>query len=145
MNIFVITGNVAKDVDVHVTNNGIKQARITLAVNRRYRNAQGVREADFFNCICWREKADFAEKYVTKGKKLCITGEVQNRSYEAQDGSKRYVTEVMVEQIEFCGAKNDGEKGKEEDEEKEDEEKPMQMTPADDADDLPFESRVSLP
>lgn len=133
MNIFVITGNVAKDVDVHVTNSGIKQARITLAVNRRYKNAQGVREADFFNCICWREKADFAEKYVTKGKKLCIAGEVQNRSYETQDGSKRYVTEVMVEQIEFCGAKNDGEKGKEEDEEK-----PMQMTPADDADGLPF-------
>ena len=109
MNKVILIGNLTRDPEMHTTPAGVNKASFTIAVNRRFSNQQGVREADFFNCICWREKADFAEKYVTKGKKLCITGEVQNRSYEAQDGSKRYVTEVMVEQIEFCGAKTDGE------------------------------------
>ena len=100
MNIVMLIGNVANDVEVHITQDGSKRANFTLAVVRHHKNAQG-HEADFIHCVAWNKLADFAEKYVTIGKKLAVTGMLQSRSYVTQDDQKRYVHEVVLDEIEF--------------------------------------------
>lgn len=134
MNVIAIIGNVVKDPDYVQLQNGAAKASFVLAVQRRYTNAQGVREADFIPCVAWREKAEFAHKYVTKGKKLAVTGSLQVRSYDAQDGSKRTISEVVIDDMEFVAPKGDaGKEAKPNEEMKQNEE----MTPADD-EKLPF-------
>lgn len=130
MNRIIILGNVSREPEVRTTQGGIKTANFGIAVNRRYANQQGVHEADFFNVIAWREKAEFIEKYVTKGKKVCIVGSLQNRSYDTQDGQKRTVTEIVIDEIEFAGKKDEGRVEQKE-------QKPEQMTEAND-EQLPF-------
>lgn len=71
-------------------------------MQRRFANAQGQREADFFNIVCWRNTAEFAARYLSKGRKVAVEGSLQTRTYDAQDGSKRYVTEVIADNVEFC-------------------------------------------
>ena len=105
MNVTMIIGNVTKDPDFVQLQNGAAKASFVLAVQRRYTNAQGVREADFIPCVAWREKAEFVHKYVVKGKKLAITGSLQVRGYEAQDGSKRSIAEVVIDDLEFVAPK----------------------------------------
>ena len=97
----MLIGNVARDPEVRTTANGIKRLTFTLAVNRLYKNAQGVREADCIPGVAWREKADFLEKYIAKGKKLGVSGELQVRSYDTQDEQKRYIYEVIADEVEF--------------------------------------------
>ena len=128
MNRVFLIGNCARDIEAYTTQSGIKTVKFTLAVNRKFRDKNGVREADFIPCVVWRERAEFAEKYIVKGKKLAVCGELQTRSYETQDGQKRYITEVQVDEIELLGAK--GEKAEAQEETKE-------MTPADD-EETPF-------
>ena len=94
-------GNIARDIETHTTQGGVKRADFTLAVNRQFKNAQGQREADFIRCVTWREKADFAEKYLAKGKKIAVVGTLQVRSYDTQDGQKRTIYEVVVDELEF--------------------------------------------
>lgn len=127
MNKVVLTGNLTKDVELSETNSGIKVARFTLAVQRRFANADGEREADFINIIVWRTQAENCHKYLKKGSKAAVVGTLQTRNYEADDGTKRYVTEVVAEQVEFIGAKREGESYGEQPE----------LTPVDD-DTLPF-------
>lgn len=67
-----------------------------------------MREADFINCVAWRSTADFVHKYFIKGNKIGLRGSLQTRSYDAQDGSKRYVTEVIADEVEFVTSKSDG-------------------------------------
>ena len=127
MNKVILTGNLTKDVELSETNSGIKVARFALAVQRRFANADGEREADFINIIVWRTQAENCHKYLKKGSKAAVIGTLQTRNYEADDGTKRYVTEVVAEQVEFIGAKRDGESSGEQPE----------LTPVDD-DTLPF-------
>ena len=134
MNNIILSGNVCNDCEVHTMQSGVKKAQFLLAVNRDFVNSQGVRETDFFSCIAWRERAEFAEKYITKGKRLIVTGPMQQRKFEAQDGSKRTVYEVIIEKIEFTGAKNDSEKPVVAKKETTDVRKPEEMEEADDAD-----------
>lgn len=101
MNKVVLIGNFARDPELRMLDSGVALCRFTLAVNRRVPNAQGVREADFIQCVAWRQTAEFVSRYFTKGKKCALTGSIQVRSYEAQDGSKRYSTEVVVDEVEF--------------------------------------------
>lgn len=77
-------------------------AQFTLAVDRRYAAQGGERMADFINCVLWGSEAETAAKYLVKGMKIVLEGRIQTRSYDAQDGSKRYVTEVVGEHFEFC-------------------------------------------
>lgn len=105
MNVFCGAGYVTRDPEIYTTQGGVKRANFTLAINRRFANAQGNRETDFLPIVAWRQLADFVEKYVTKGKKIGVTGSVQVRSYDAQDGSKRYVTEIIADSIEFLAPK----------------------------------------
>ena len=101
MNRVILIGNIAKDPEVKTTSSGITQTTFDLAVQRRFKDkTTGNREADFIRCVAWRQPAEFIEKYCGKGAKLGIEGSIQTRSYEAQDGSKRYVTEVIVDNVE---------------------------------------------
>lgn len=126
MNVFVATGRLTKDPEKRTTQNGTSVCTFTLAVDRRYKNANGEREADFFPVVCWRHTADFAAEYLAKGKMVCIHGEMQTRSYE-KDGVKRYVTECVANDMQILTPKGEGAAQTQEPE----------MTPAND-DDLPF-------
>ena len=127
MNKTILIGNLSKDVELTTTPNGVSVARFTIAVQRRYTNEAGEREADFINCIAWRTTAENLHKYCKKGDKIAVVGAIQTRNYEAQDGTKRYITEVVADEIEFVNTKKSDTKDTTQPE----------LTPIDD-DDLPF-------
>lgn len=102
MNKVILIGNLAADPESRTTSSGVAQCTLRLAVQRRFANAQGQREADFFQVVCWRNTAEFAAKYLSKGRRVAVEGSLQTRSYDAQDGSKRYVTEIIADNVEFC-------------------------------------------
>lgn len=101
MNKVILIGNVANDPESRTTTSGIAQCSFRLAVQRRFANASGVREADFLPVVCWRQTAEFAAKYLLKGRRVAVEGSIQTRSYDAQDGTKRHVTEIMVDNLEI--------------------------------------------
>ena len=105
MNQVVLIGRLAADPEVRQTQSGISQCSMRLAVQRNYAGKDGKREADFINIVAWRQTADFCGRYFHKGSKIALVGSLQTRSYEAQDGSKRYITEVIAESVEFCESK----------------------------------------
>ena len=111
MNKVILSGRLVADPELRTTQSGTQVATYRIAVDRRFTNQQGEREADFFNCIAWKNNADFAGRYLRKGTKILIEGRLQSRSYDAQDGSKRHVTEVVVDSTEFCESKNGGGSG----------------------------------
>ncbi len=108
MNKVILIGNLAADPESRTTQSGIAQCTLRLAVQRRFANQQGVREADFFTVVCWRQTAEFCSRYLSKGRKIAVEGSLQTRSYDAQDGSKRYVTEIIADNVEFCDSRPDG-------------------------------------
>lgn len=101
MNKVFLIGNLTKDPELTTTTNGISVCRFTVAVSRRYVGSSGERETDFINIVVWRGQAENCHKYLKKGSKCGIVGSLQTRSYDAQDGSKRYVTEVVADEVEF--------------------------------------------
>ena len=105
MNKALLVGNLTRDPEHSVTPNGISVCRFTVAVQRKFANSDGEREADFINIVAWRSTADFCYKYFKKGNKVALVGSLQSRSYDAQDGSKRTVTEVVVDEVEFASSK----------------------------------------
>lgn len=107
MNKVILVGNLAADPELRTTQSGIAQCSFRVAVQRRFANAQGVREADFISCVAWRQTAEFVQRYFIKGNKIGLVGSLQTRSYDAQDGSKRYVTEVLVDEVEFVTPKSE--------------------------------------
>ena len=109
MNKVILIGNLTKDPELTTTTSGISVCRFTVAVSRRFTNSEGERETDFINIVVWRSLADNCHKFLRKGSKAAIVGNIQTRSYDAQDGSKRYVTEVVAEEVEFVGNKVNGE------------------------------------
>jgi single-strand DNA-binding protein len=100
----ILIGRLTKDPDARVTNSGLPVASFTLAVNRNY----GEREADFINCVCFRKLAEIVGRYVRKGSLISVDGRLQTRSYDAQDGTKRYVTEVICDNVVFLDTKQQG-------------------------------------
>ena len=107
MNKVILIGNLANDPEARTTQSGISQSTFRVAVQRRFANAQGVREADFFTVIAWRQTADFCNRYLSKGRKVAVEGSIQNRSYDAQDGSKRYVTEIIADSVVAVGGRDE--------------------------------------
>ena len=108
MNKAILIGNLANDPESRTTASGIAQCTFRLAVQRRFANAQGVREADFLTIVCWRQTAELCARYLSKGRKVAVEGSIQTRSYDAQDGTKRYVTEIIADNVEFLGSREDG-------------------------------------
>lgn len=107
MNKVILIGRLANDPEAYTTQNGISRSTFRIAVQRRFANAQGVREADFIPVVVWRQQADFVNRYFSKGKWIAVEGSMQVRSFDAQDGQKRYVTEVIADNVEFVGARED--------------------------------------
>ena len=107
MNKVILIGRLTKDTETRVTQgeNATTVARYTLAVDRRFKR-DGDQAADFINCVAFGRQADFAEKYLHKGMKICVTGRIQTGSYTNKDGQKVYTTDVIVEDQEFCESKN---------------------------------------
>lgn len=100
MNKVIIIGNLVRDPEARTTQSGISQSTFDVAVQRRYKGPDGKREADFLTVVAWRQTADFCNKYLSKGRKVCVEGSIQKRSYKAQDGSNRYVTEIIADTVE---------------------------------------------
>lgn len=107
MNKVQLVGRICADVEYRTTQNGTAVANFRVAVQRRFKNANGVYESDFISCQAWRNTAEFVNKYFAKGSMIGVVGSIQTRSYDAQDGSKRYVTEVIVDEAEFVGSKKE--------------------------------------
>lgn len=101
MNKVILIGNLAADPESRTTSSGVAQCTFRLATQRRFANASGVREADFHTVVCWRNTAEFASKYLLKGRRVAVEGSIQNRSYDAQDGTKRHVTEIIADNLEI--------------------------------------------
>ena len=103
MNKLTIIGNLTRDPELRTTSTGINVCTFTVAVNRRQRSQTGEaqNEADFFRVTAWRQLGEICQKYLSKGRKIAVEGSIQNRSYTAQDGSKRYVTEIIADNVEF--------------------------------------------
>ncbi len=103
MNRVVLVGRLTKDPELRTTTSGISQTRFTLAVNRRTSNPEG-QNADFITCVAWRGTAEAIAKYLKKGRELAVEGRLQTGSYDAQDGTKRYTTDVVVDNFTFIGS-----------------------------------------
>jgi len=101
MNKVILLGNLTKNPELTTTSNGKSVIRFTLAVSRNYKNTNGKVETDFINIVIWNLLAENCNKYLKKGSKCTVVGTIQNRSYEAQDGTKRYITEILAEEVEF--------------------------------------------
>lgn len=111
MNKVILIGNLSKDPELATTNGGVSVCRFTIAVQRRFQNAEGERDADFINIVVWRGQAENCHRFLKKGSKCAVVGRIQTSSYEAQDGSKRYVTEVIADEVEFVGTRPRDEEG----------------------------------
>ena len=101
MNRVVLIGRLTKDIDVRYTTTQKVVATFSLAVNREFKNPQGEYETDFFNVVMWGKSAELAGNTLKKGNKIAIDGRIQNRSYDAKDGTKRYVTEIVANGFEY--------------------------------------------
>lgn len=106
MNRVVLVGRLTKDPELRYTPSGAAVATFTLAVNRPFKDQQGENQADFINCVVWRKQAENAANFLKKGSLAGVDGRLQSRSYEAQDGRKVYVTEVVAESVQFLEPKS---------------------------------------
>lgn len=101
INRVVLVGRLTKDPELRYTPNGVPVSTFTLAVNRTFTNRQGEREADFINCVVWRKQAENVANYLRKGSLAGVEGRIQTRSYEAQDGRRVFLTEVVCDSVQF--------------------------------------------
>lgn len=107
LNKTVLIGRLTKDPDMRKTQSGRIVASFTLAVDRNFRDSNGERGVDFIPIVAWSKTAELCGEYLQKGNQTAISGRIQIRSYDADDGNKRYVTEVIAEEVTFLGSKND--------------------------------------
>lgn len=105
MNSVNLVGRLSNNPQLRITTNGKQICRFSIAVTRRFKNATGVYEADFINCVAFNKTAELINEYIQKGDLVGVSGRIQTGSYTAQDGSKRYTTDVVVENIYFLKSK----------------------------------------
>ena len=108
MNKVVLVGRLARDPELRTTQSGTAVVTFTVACDRRFTRQGEERQADFINCVAWNKTAEFVSRYFTKGMRIALDGRIQTRSYDDQSGNKRYVTEVIAEDVEFAQSKNEG-------------------------------------
>lgn len=106
INNVVLVGRLTKDCDLKYTSSGTAVGNFTLAVNRDFTNQNGDREADFINCVIWRKPAETFANYTRQGSLVGVTGRLQTRSYENQQGQKVFVTELVVETSQFLESRD---------------------------------------
>lgn len=110
MNQVSLLGRLTKDPEVKKTQSGTSVCSFTIAVDRRFKNADGTRQTDFIPCVGWRQVADIIGQHFHKGSKIGIIGSIQTRTYEDNTGRNVFVTEVLAEQIEFIDKRSDDQK-----------------------------------
>ena len=108
MNRVFLIGNLTRDPEISTTTSGISVCRISIAVSRRFSNAEGARETDFFNITAWRGTADNCAKFLKKGSKIAVSGSIQTRSYDKQDGTRGFSIDIVADEVEFLNSRNDG-------------------------------------
>lgn len=101
MNRVCLVGRLTAKPELRYTGGNIPYTRFSLAVNRTFNNAQGERETDFINVVVWRRQAENIANYLDKGSRVSVEGRIQTGSYTAQDGSKRYTTDVVADNVQF--------------------------------------------
>ena len=106
MNKVFLIGRLTRDPELRYTGSNTAVATFSLAVNRNFSNQNGEREADFINIVVWRKQAENVKNFLSQGSQVAIDGRIQTRSYDDQNGQKRYVTEVVADNVEFLGSKN---------------------------------------
>lgn len=109
MNNVSLVGRLTKDVEIKYTGSQTAVATGTLAVNRQFKNANGEREVDFINFVAWGKIAEIIANYTSKGSQIGITGRIQTRNYEGNDGKRVYVTEVVAESINLLDSRSSNE------------------------------------
>lgn len=105
MNKLFLIGNLTKEPESGETNSGIVYCRLSIAVNRQYSREE--KETDFFNVTVWRSQAEHCLRYLTKGSKVAIVGSIQSRSYEDKDGNKKFVLDIVANEVEFLVTKRE--------------------------------------
>lgn len=106
MNKVELIGRITKDPEIKLTSNQTQFCQFTVAVDRRFKDQNGQRQADFINCIAWKNTAVFIQKYFRKGNRIGLAGSIQTRSYEDQNGQKHFITEVIIDEAEFVESQN---------------------------------------
>ena len=132
MNNVSLVGRLTKDVELKQTGSNIAVATGTLAVNRQFKSANGEKEVDFINIVAWRKTAEILSSYASKGTQIGITGRIQTRNYEGNDGKRVYVTEVVAESVALLDSKSNNQQAKPQQKQ----ESPFSASSAVDIDDL---------
>lgn len=101
MNKVILMGRLTKDAEIKNTSNNKAVAQFTVAVDRKFKDAQGNKLTDFINCVAWGQTATFISTYFHKGNKIAVVGNIQTRKYDDNQGVTHYVTEVIVDEAEF--------------------------------------------
>ncbi len=104
MNKAILMGRLTRDPEMRTTPQGVSVCSFSIAVNRRF-SKDGQQQADFINCVAWRQQAEFICKYFTKGSMIAVVGSIQTRTWDGQDGKKQYATEVVVDEAHFTGSR----------------------------------------
>jgi single-strand DNA-binding protein len=105
LNKVILGGRLTADVELKTTPSGVSVCSFSLAVGRKYTKQGEQPQTDFINCVAWRTTAEFISRYFKKGSCICVIGSIQTRSYTAQDGTKRYATEVVADEATFVEKK----------------------------------------
>lgn len=107
LNRVILMGRITADLELKRTASGISVTSFTVAVDRNYVKQGEQRQTDFINVVCWRQQAEFVCRYFGKGSMIAVEGQLQTRTYQAKDGTNRYVTEVVADNISFTGERRD--------------------------------------
>ena len=109
LNKVVLAGRLTADPELRQTPSGVSVTSFSIAINRRFsrNNEQGEQQTDFINVVAWRQTAEFITKYFRKGSAICVTGSIQTRSWQDQQGQKRYATDVVVDEAMFVDSRNE--------------------------------------
>ncbi|MDO5033596.1 MAG: single-stranded DNA-binding protein [Eubacteriales bacterium] len=107
MNKAILMGRLTKNPELRTTSNNISVCSFTVAVDRRFKNSQGEREADFIPVVCWRQTADFVARYFQKGQRIALVGSIQVRSWDDDNGKRNWMTEVVADEVYFADSKSD--------------------------------------
>ena len=108
LNKVVLAGRLTADPELRQTTSGVSVTSFSIAINRRFsRNSEQGEQTDFINLVAWRQTAEFITKYFKKGSAICVTGSIQTRSWQDQQGQKRYATDVVVDEAMFVDSRNE--------------------------------------
>ena len=107
MNKIVLIGRCVRDPELKTTESQVAVCSFTLAVDRKFKNKDGERQADFISCVAWRQNAEFISKFFTKGSRICVTGALQTSTYKDKDDKTIYKSDVVIEEAEFIDSKKD--------------------------------------